>query len=216
MVRTSNARSKVAAGGDGASRARGPRADRRWRERQREILRAAAVVFREKGFAAAGMRDIAEQAGLSAANLYYYYGSKDELLFSCQDLALERLLGAVQAARAGEGPVAGRLRAVIEGHLRCVLEELEGGAAHLAVDALPPALRAKVVRKRDRYERALRALIAEGVRAGELAPCDPTLVTRAMLGALNWTAQWYRAGGRTPLDALCVGFADYLVRGLRP
>lgn len=214
MVRTSNARSKPAPGG--AARARGPRADRRWRERQREILRAAAAVFREKGFAAAGMRDIAEHAGLSAANLYYYYGSKDELLFSCQDLALERLLAAVQAARAAEGSVAARLRGVIEGHLRCVLEELEGGAAHLAVDALPPALRAKVVRKRDRYERALRALVAEGVEAGEFAPCDPTLVTRAILGALNWTVQWYRAGGRTPLDALCAGFADYLVRGLRP
>lgn len=214
MVRISNGRSKTT--GDGAARARGPRADRRFRARQRDILRAAAAVFREKGFEAAGMRDIALAAGLSAANLYYYYGSKDELLFSCQDLALDRLLGAARAAGKAEGPVAERLRQVIDVQLRCMLEELEGGAAHLAVDALPAPLRARVVRKRDRYERALRALVREGVRAGEFAPCDPTLVTRAMLGALNWTAQWYRAGGPTPLDALCAGFADYLVRGLRP
>jgi AcrR family transcriptional regulator len=229
MVRTSNSRSKTSeapargsagagARAGGARRVRGPSADRRWQERQRAILRAAAAVFREKGFEAAGMRDIAEAAGLSAANLYYYYGSKDELLYTCQDQALERMLDAVRGARtvrSGARPVAERLRGVIEAQLRCMLEELEGGAAHLAVDALPPRLRARIVDKRDRYERALRALVAEGVRAGEFAPCDPTLVTRAMLGALNWTAQWYRQGGRTPLDALCAGFSDYLVRGLR-
>ncbi|MCO5170532.1 MAG: TetR/AcrR family transcriptional regulator, partial [Planctomycetes bacterium] len=145
MVRTSNRRSKAGPGGDGAARVRGPRADRRYRERQRQILRAAAAVFRDKGFEAAGMRDIATAAGLSAANLYYYYGSKDELLFSCQDLALDRLLAAARAAGRAAGPVAERLRQVIEVQLRCMLEELEGGAAHLAVDALPPALRARVV-----------------------------------------------------------------------
>jgi hypothetical protein len=127
---------------------------------------------------------------------------------------LEAVRGA-RGARNGARSAAERLRSVIEAQLRCMLEELEGGAAHLAVDALPPRLRARIVDKRDRYERALRALVAEGVRAGEFAPCDPTLVTRAMLGALNWTAQWYRQGGRTPLDALCAGFSDYLVRGLR-
>lgn len=242
MVRTSNSRSKTSeaptgprvrtdvradaradARAGGARRARGPTADRRWQERQRTILRAAAAVFREKGFEAAGMRDIAEEAGLSAANLYYYYGSKDELLYTCQDQALDRMLEAVRGARGpargparGDArPVAERLRGVIEAQLRCMLEELEGGAAHLAVDALSPRLRARIIEKRDRYERALRALVAEGLRAGEFAPCDPTLVTRAILGALNWTAQWYRQGGRTPLDALCAGFSDYLVRGLR-
>lgn len=216
VVRISNSRSKRSGTGDGAARGRGPRADQRWREKQRGILRAAAVAFRDKGFEAAGMRDIAEQAGLSAANLYYYFGSKVELLYTCQDLALDGLLEAVRAARALEGGAPARLRAVIEAHLHVVLEELEAGAAHLAVDALPPDLRARVVDKRDRYERALRALVAEGVRAGEFAPCDPTLVTRALLGALNWTAQWYRPDGKTPAAAVRASFTEYLLRGLRP
>src|SRR5688572_26398785 len=141
MVRVSNRRSN----GAGEARARGPRADQRWREKQRGILRAAAAAFREKGFEAAGMRDIAEKAGLSAANLYYYFGSKDELLYTCQDLALDGLLEAVRAAKVRAGPVSARLRDVIEAHLRVMLEELEAGAAHLAVDALPPELRARIV-----------------------------------------------------------------------
>jgi AcrR family transcriptional regulator len=213
VVRISNGRSK-ARGSGGQGRARGPRADARWRERQRDILRAAAAVFRDKGFEAAGMRDIAIAAGLSAANLYYYFASKDELLYTCQDLALDRMLDAVKAAKARDGPLAPRLRGVLEAQLRCMLDELEGGAAHLAVDALPPELRAKIVEKRDRYERALRGLIADGVRAGELAACDPTLVTRAILGAVNWTAQWFTKGGNASLDAVIAAYSDYLLRGL--
>jgi hypothetical protein len=54
------------------------------------------------------------------------------------------------------------------------------------------------------------------VRGREFAPCDPTLVTRALLGALNWTAQWYRPDGKTSSGAVRAAFADYLIRGLKP
>jgi hypothetical protein len=52
------------------------------------------------------------------------------------------------------------------------------------------------------------------VREGEFAPCDPRLVTRAMLGAINWTARWFRPDGARPASAVARGLADYLIRGL--
>ena len=76
-----------------------------------------------------------------------------------------------------------------------MLDEVEGATAHLQVDALTPALRSQIVRKRDRYERAVRRLIAEGARKGTLIAPDPALAARTMLGALNWTATWYRPDG---------------------
>jgi AcrR family transcriptional regulator len=219
VARNSNERSKAAPAPAFEAKA-ASRAERKATETRRAILRAAARAFRTSGFAATGMREIADAAGLSTANLYYYFASKVELLYFCQDHSLDRMLEALDAARRGgldeDDDLAERVRALIRTHLLCTLDELDGAAAHLEVDALPDEMRERVVAKRDRYERGLRRLVAAGARAGRFAPCDPTLVTRAILGALNWTARWFRPDGPRSPAAVADAFADYLLRGLLP
>jgi AcrR family transcriptional regulator len=190
------------------------RVQRKNEARRVSILRAAARVFRRLGVSATGMREIAEEADLSPGNLYYYFSGKDEILLYCQERTLERLAASVKAARAIPSSWAGRLRSVLSGHVHCMLDELEGATAHLEVEALPEAMRAGVVQKRDAYERAVRALVAEGVKTGEFAAADPALVTRAMLGAVNWTARWYRRDGAQSAGQIADSLSDYLVRGL--
>ena len=205
MVRKSNAGSKAQPG-----IARGRR-----RDRQRDaILRAAARLFRERGFADTGMRDIAAAADLSAANLYHYFDGKNDLLFYCQDRALDRMLAAVDAARRESRSATERLRVVFTAHLQTLLDEIEGATAHLQIDSLPPKLRDAIVKKRDSYERALRRLIADGIKSGELVDMDPAVVARAMLGAMNWTVTWFRPDG--PETAAAVGevISRFLVRGI--
>ncbi|HEX4568264.1 MAG TPA: TetR/AcrR family transcriptional regulator [Vicinamibacterales bacterium] len=200
----------------GLPRAGGGRRARR-HDRQRDaILHATARLFRERGFADTGMRDIAAAADLSAANLYHYFDGKNDLLFYCQDRALDRMLSAVAAARRDSRSAAERLRTVFTAHLRTLLDEIEGATAHLQVDSLPPALRDAIVAKRDRYERALRRIIAEGIASRELVDTDPALVARAMLGAINWTVTWFRPEG--PGSSAAVGdvISRYLVRGVQP
>ncbi|MFN7974700.1 MAG: TetR/AcrR family transcriptional regulator [Acidobacteriota bacterium] len=204
MVRNTNGRSRT------------PRALRREKEIRREILRSAAAAFRKRGFAATGMRDIALSAGLSPANLYYYFQSKQELLYFCQDHSLDLMLAACREAGTRRITAREKLARVVRAHLSATLDELDGAAAHLELDALPPALRRKIVAKRDRYEHSVRRLVERGVRTGQFAPCDATLVTRAILGALNWTARWYLPGGALSKDDLAESYARYLVRGLLP
>ena len=78
------------------------RVARRAESRRTEILRAAARVFRRSGLAAAGMREIAAEADLSPGNLYHYFQGKDEILFFCQEQALERLLAVLEVLEEDE------------------------------------------------------------------------------------------------------------------
>ena len=203
MVRKSNARSLSAS----------PRSRRRDRQRD-AILRAAARLFRERGFADTGMRDIAAAADLSAANLYHYFDGKNALLYYCQDRALDRMLASVDAARRTSRSAGDRLRAVFMAHLQTLLDEIEGASAHLQIDTLPPAMRVAIVRKRDRYEHALRRIIVEGIAAGELVDIDPAIAARAMLGALNWTVTWFRPEGRDSAAVVGDVISRFLVRGI--
>ena len=190
-----------------------PRARRRDRQRG-AILRAAARLFREHGFADTGMRDIAEAADLSAANLYHYFNGKNELLFYCQDRALDRMLEAVASSRRASPSAAARLQLVFTTHVRTLLDDIEGATAHLQIESLPPGLRTAIVKKRDRYEHALRRLIADGIRAGELVDMSPAIVARAMLGAMNWTVTWFRPEGPDTATAVGDVIAQFLVRGI--
>ncbi len=179
------------------------------------ILRAAGRIFRERGFAETSMRDIAAAADLSVANLYHHFAGKDEILFFCQDRSLDLMLAAVAEARRLRASDAERLRHVLRAHGEAVLDEVEGAVAHLATEALSEPLRRRIVAKRDRYERALRSLVAAGAKPGAING-DVAVLTRAMLGALNWTTTWFRPEGERTATAVANTIADYLVRGLGP
>ena len=199
---------------NGAKNQRNGHLRRRYLTRRLEILRAAGREFRVRGFAETGMRDIAEAAALSPANLYNYFKGKHEILFFCQDSSLDRMISALEKARRMKTSAASRVRHVIISHLRCLLDEVEGSAAHLLTSALPPRQQRYLVAKRDRYELGVRNLIATGMRTGEFVSGDAALAARAMLGALNWSVQWFSPEGPLSSAEVADGLADYLIRGL--
>ena len=190
------------------------RVRRRYLARRLEILRAAGREFRAHGFAETGMRGIAEAAALSPANLYNYFKGKHEILFFCQDNSLDRMISALEKARRMRTSAAARLRYMIISHLHCLLDEVEGSAAHLLTSALPPRQQRYLVAKRDCYELGVRNLIAAGMRTGEFVSGDAALAARAMLGALNWSVQWFSPEGPLSSAEVAEGLADYLIRGL--
>jgi AcrR family transcriptional regulator len=186
------------------------------RERRRgQILHAALRAFRERGFHATTLDDIATQVGVRKTALYHYFPDKEAILYRCHRDSLAEVSRLVARARGHSVSAADRLRQVIREHVRVMTETLEGSPLAFEVTALAPERQAEIIAARDQYERELRELVAEGIAAGEFRPMDPKVVTFAILGAINWIARWYRPEGFLRAPELGAQFADYLVGGLR-
>lgn len=183
-------------------------------KRRLEILHAALSAFREHGYHSTSLDDIAGRLGIRKTALYHYFPDKDALLYECHRESLAELARMIdESARCCTGPVE-RLRYLIREHVRIMTDMLEGSPLAFEVRALSPARRAEVIAGRDRYERLLRDLVAQGIAAGEFRDADPQAAVFAMLGAVNWIARWYRPDGRLRAPELGDQFADYLLHGL--
>jgi AcrR family transcriptional regulator len=201
-----------------APHARRPAAPRgRDGERRRSILDAASRVFLRQGVHAAGMRDIAAELGMAVGNLYYYFEDKEDLLAFVQEDALAGLLAFASRVRALALPAGARLHLLVVGHvlrLNDAQDGTPGSLAHLELEVLSPERRRAIQVLRDRYERQFREILEEGTAAGDFRPADPGVDARLILGALNWTARWFRPGGARTAREIGEEAAALLVSGL--
>ena len=160
------------------------------------------------------MQDITAALGMTKGSVYYYFRNKQEILYFCQDHSLDRMIGEAARIERMKAPAGEKLAKLVDAQLRCMLDELDGAAAHLEVSALPADKLRRIVMKRDRYEAALRRVIEAGVRSRVFAPCDPKLAALAVLGAINWAAKWYRPDGPATVEQICASFRAILIKGL--
>jgi AcrR family transcriptional regulator len=184
--------------------------------RRREILHAALRAFRDQGYHAATLEDIARRLGVRSTALYHYFPDKEGILYACHREGLAEVERHLEQARAGFRSAGERLAYVIREHVRVMTDTLEGSTLAFEVSALTGARRAEIIGRRDRYEQALRRIIAQGVAESEFRRVDPKVAAFAILGAINWIARWYRPGGSLKPAALGAQFADHLVGGLTP
>src|SRR5581483_5694828 len=178
---------------------------RKSEETRERLLDAAAKVFRHRGYAGARLADIAEAAGMHPPGVYYYFASKEELVEEVLRVGVARARRYVQerVAALPEGvPALDRLRAAIEAHALMVLEIGDYTSANIRIfGQVPDDVRARHLADQRAYGNVWRALLEEARAAGELrADVDLIVVRMLLLGALNWTAEWYRPGRETAIE----------------
>ena len=186
--------------------------------RRREIEDVASDLFRERGYAATSIRDIARALSVQGPSLYAHVTSKEDVLWAIVDRAASRFEAAADAAeeraRARHpGDAAARLVELARGHVRTIAEDV--GAASVFVAewrSLGPDRRAAILDRRDAYERRFRDLVTAGIANGEFRMTDPVLAAMIILGALNSIATWYDPTGRLPADRVADYAADLAVR----
>jgi TetR/AcrR family transcriptional regulator len=185
------------------------------RAKRVEILKTAAAAFRERGYHGASVEEIAHALQMTKGNLYYYFKDKEEILFFCHDYSLDILLDLLKRVEKQGGSPERRLRTLIEAFVHMIIDELQGTALTMDLQALRPRLLRKVIAKRDRFDRAIRRILREGMDKGAFAAGDPKLLTFAILGAVNWITRWFDPKGPARSDEIARTFSSFLLAGLR-
>lgn len=184
--------------------------------KRQEIIDLAADLFAKQGYAATGIAEIGKVAGLAKGALYYYIGSKENLLVEIQDRVLGPLLRAARRiATLEEEPVL-RLRLLSEVLLGIILERLD----HIWVYEhdyrhLRGANRARLLRQRREFERIVQDLLVAAMESGVFRKMDPRLAMLQFLNLHNHTYQWARPGGEWNAEFLSKEYCATLIAGFR-
>ncbi len=180
-----------------------------------DIVQAAAQIFRQKGYHATSMQDIADAVHLQKASLYHHIESKQEILLEILDAALDRLTADISAVVESDLSPTVKLRLALKAYTLRLNEDRDlASVLLLEYRGLDPKLRARHIARRDRIDQLWRRIVKEGVDAGEFRRVDPVLTSFALLGVQNWMITWFRDNGRLTAAQAAEGFAELFLKGL--
>jgi AcrR family transcriptional regulator len=181
--------------------------------RRQAIEHVASDLFRERGYAATSIRDIARALSVQGASLYAHVSSKEDVLWAIVDRAASRFEAAAdRAEREADarrpGDPAEAIAALVRAHVEVLTTDVdEAGVFVNEWRALGPEHRGAILERRDAYEARFRRRLEAGIAVGAFALTDPAVAAGALLSALNGVATWYDPDGRLPADRV----ADHLV-----
>ena len=180
-----------------------------------QILRTAADLFRKRGYRASTLDDIATRLGMSKASLYTYFRAKEEMLAAISRETIEgftRELGLV--LRSDLSPE-DKLRRIVREHVRFVIANRSFLTVFFSEEAnLPPRFAQALAAQKDRYDKGVESLIAEGIRRGVFRDVPPRLVVFGLLGMLNWIYKWFNPRGRWGAEEISQAFLAVVESGL--
>jgi len=184
--------------------------------RKQEILGAAQQLFREKGFVAASMRDLANELGIRPASLYSHYSSKDEILWEIAIRSAYEFYQVVMPITEKEMLPEPKLQVMMRAHTRVMIRNINASAIFFKEwKRLEPEKRAQYETVISTYEGKFIEVLREGMEAGVFRTGDARFLTSMLLSSVNWIPDWYREEGKMTVDDIADASADFVLNGLR-
>lgn len=186
------------------------------KSKKQAILEAAALLFRDKGYTATSMRDLAQAVQLQASSLYNHILSKQDLLREICFGNAQRFLDGIQDIELKPISASEKIEALIDLHIAIATQDITSITAfndewrHLDE---PQLSKFKTLRRE--YENRFKAIIVAGIEQGEFRKLDPQYSLYTFLSALRWVHDWRQPGRRQSIEQLRATLVSLLLHGLR-
>jgi AcrR family transcriptional regulator len=194
-----------------------------YREKQDLIRKAAGRVFHQRGFHAATLNDVAGEAGVDRASLYYYVGSKEQLFRDVVSEAVTANIETAEAIAAESGSAADKLTRVIRG----LMTSFEQNYPYMYVFVQEDFAKlgegtgqdsewvAAVQGWNSRYFGIVRGIIKAGIDTGEFSsPLPAGILTHCVIGMMNYSNVWFRPQELLDADEIAKGMSHLILTGL--
>ena len=183
--------------------------------RKQEIREIAQQMFKEKGYPATSMRDLAKKLNIKAASLYNHIDKKEDILNDiCFDIA-GQFFQAIERVKKLELPPDELLtRAIIE-HVKVITTNLDAAGVFLHEWRFLDKQKATFIKKRNEYEAEFHRLVEKGIQQQIFKKIDVPFYCRALFSSLNWLYDWYKPDGKLTSDEIAENLSQLWLNGIK-
>lgn len=183
--------------------------------RKEEIIQVAVLLFEEKGYSATSVQDIADKIGFTKAALYYYFNSKEEILWEIFDKTMTTAERRLAELLKLDLPMAEKVSQIVYNQIMSVRDE----APYIAIFFtervhLPTDKQEIIMARRQSYEKKLAATIQEGIDEGILEPFAVIPTVYGILGMCNWMYHWFNPKGSYSLEEIAEQYSKIILHGI--
>lgn len=191
-----------------------PRSETRFDRRLAKILVHAIDVFCEKGYQGASMRDLSRASGMSLAGMYYYFESKERLLYLIQKHTFTTIVaGLRQRLKAVTDPEQ-RIRLFVQNHLEYFLANQKGmKVLSHEDDALKNSFGAEIASIKREYYRICIDLL-ESLKGSKGLEFSSRVAVLSLFGMMNWIYTWYNPRVDGSAEELARQMGDIFLQGI--
>lgn len=184
--------------------------------RKEQIIQTAEKLFRDKGYMATSMRDIAAELDIEAASLYNHINSKDEILETICFKMAEQFLKAIEEVNDIYFNAEEKLRMAIRNHIAIICLDLNASSVFIHEwRHLNEPKHSDFISLRNKYENDFKVILENGVDENIFQVADLKFAVLTILSVLNWITQWYKPGGKMTPNEIADRLADFILTGLK-
>ncbi len=184
--------------------------------RKLEILTLAQHLFKERGYSATSVRDIAKAAGVEAASLYSHINGKEELLDRTCFTMAERFILGIKEVNDIYFDAALKLKMAVDTHVNILSNNIDASVVfqrdwrHLNEER-----RAEFIELRNAYEEEFRVIVQNGIDEGLFNEVDVKFAALTILSSLNWIVEWYNTEGSLSASEIAENLYNFILTGLK-